>query len=44
MKLKTNKTFIKWQPRNKIKNQKNKDQIQKIIYVKLELMDKIEDK
>jgi hypothetical protein len=43
MKLKTNKFFIK-ESMKKIKNQKNKDQLEKIIYVKLKLMDGIENK
>jgi len=41
MKLKTNKIFTK-RPRKKIKNQKNKDQIEKYIY-KLELNNEIKD-
>jgi len=35
MKLKINKTLTK-KPRKKIKNQKNKDQVEKIIYDKLQ--------
>ena len=41
MKLKTNKIFTK-RPRKKIKNQKNKDQIEKNIY-KLGLNNEIKD-
>jgi hypothetical protein len=40
MKLKTNKIFTKW-PRKKIKNQKNKDQIEK--KYKLGLNNEIKD-
>jgi hypothetical protein len=43
MKLKTNKTLTE-KPRNKIRNQKNKNQIEKyIIFGKLRLNDKIEN-
>jgi len=41
--MKTNKVFTKGSMK-KIKNQNNNDQIEKIIYVKLELMDEIENK
>jgi hypothetical protein len=43
MKLKTNNTFTKG-PRKKIRNQKNKDQIEKYNIFKLKLKDKIENK
>jgi acetyltransferase-like isoleucine patch superfamily enzyme len=43
MELKTNKTFTKWL-RKKIKNHKNKDWIEKKIYGKLKLNDKIKNK
>jgi hypothetical protein len=43
MKFRTNKSFIKG-PRKKIKNQKIKNQIEKIIYNKMELKDKIKNK
>jgi hypothetical protein len=43
MKFRTNKIFIK-EPRKKIKNQKIKNQIEKIIYNKMELKDKIKNK
>ena len=44
IKLKTNRTFIK-KPRKKIKNQKNEEtKLENIIFGKLKLNDKIENK
>jgi hypothetical protein len=44
MKLKINKTFTKRRPRKKIRNQKNKNQIEKLVYDKLRLNEKIQNK
>jgi len=43
MKLKNDKTFIKW-PIKKIKNKKIRTNFEQIIYVNLELINKIENK